>query len=276
MASATATGASGSPAGQAVGGVPGGGPGLGHADPQVGQPVLERLERADRPGELPPLLHVGRPSSPGTARPGRAARRRASPAPAGQRRARPPRSAASPAATRLAGAVQRDVAQLPVMSSETTGACRRRRRLTLHRVQPVRHAVRGDQQHVGRQRVGYPGTVPAEPVMPAGSPALRARRPAPSPRRPAPGAAANGTASAAVTVPAASAGQQLGRHRRTAAPRSPRPRCRGTAPARPPGPLPRRRPPPPGSVAPAPPWDSAISSPAQPTSAASACHSPVS
>src|ERR1700753_3383287 len=59
LARATATGVSSSPSARQAGAARAGARGLVDAPPQVGQPVLEPLERADRAGELAPLLDVG-------------------------------------------------------------------------------------------------------------------------------------------------------------------------------------------------------------------------
>ncbi len=85
LARATATGMSGSPSARQAAAYLGGGPGLGHRDPHVGQPVLERLERAHRAGELAPFLDVGDGHARGSAAPHRAARRRVIARPDGER-----------------------------------------------------------------------------------------------------------------------------------------------------------------------------------------------
>ena len=193
--------------GQAGGRVPGRGPGLGHRHPQVGQPVLERLERADRPGELPPLLQVGdgHLQAPlghpellgGEHRPPRR------PAPT-----RPRPAAAAPLATSRPGASSKARSHSGrVASSDTTAA-----RLTPG--SPASTAYRpngtpspGTSSTSASERVGHPGhrRRSAGPARP-GRRAAAAAYPHPAGAAAAPGTRAGGiranpTASAAVTSP---------------------------------------------------------------------------
>ena len=140
--------------GQAGGGVPGRGPGLADGHPQVRGAVLQRLERADRAGELVPLLQVGdghlqaalsHPQLLGGQHRG----------PGGQRgdygavrvRAggqRPGGHAVQGQVGQRAGLVQRDH-----RGDGQPG------RAGVHRVQPGGHAVGRDEQHRGGQGVGH-------------------------------------------------------------------------------------------------------------------------
>ena len=150
--------------GQAGGRVPGGGPGLGQLHPHVGEPVLERLEGADRPGELPPFLHVGDGHVEAALRGaellggehGRAG---------GQGRRH-----------RLGGdrtdrhgpgwhVRQGQVAQGPGGVQRDHGRPGDARRTGVDRVEAERHAVGGHQQHVGEQRVRDTGHGSGQPRL---------------------------------------------------------------------------------------------------------------
>ena len=146
--------------GQGVGGRPGSGPRLGDRDPQVGQPVLDRLEAADRAGELVPFLDVGDrhlQASVGQAEllggedPGarRAARR--SP-PAAQRRRPRPGAPTTPSRCRSHSC--------RVMSSDTTGALPRPGSLALTAYSPNGTPSAGTSSTSAGSASATPATVP--------------------------------------------------------------------------------------------------------------------
>jgi hypothetical protein len=171
--------------GQAGGGVPGRRAGQRDRGPQVGQPVLERLEGANRPGELTALPDVGHGEVEAALgesellgrehrRPGRQAR-------VDRRRGR----LADHDLPGL-GVVERDVAQLPGHVQRDDGTAMHPGRGRLDQEQPVRHAFGRNHQRPGRQRVGdgldqaaqldYPYTRPVPPNARPIPPSARAAR----------------------------------------------------------------------------------------------------